>query len=173
MGRRIDKESMERVSAFRSDSCLQANAVGDLWPRGVDVDDDPEAAMVAFKAARTIGLDLVFAAVAICHPEELAEFRDFCLAQLRPYIDGPPAKALVRHPPNTWAHKAALWYLAAQAAPVNAEMAYKVAMGARKVARALGNKAREQAVRDAQLDHFERKLARIVAGEKPPILGGR
>lgn len=170
MGRQINKGSIERVSAFRPGSCQQANVVGDLWPEGFDVDADPAAAMVAFKAARAMGLDLVFVAVTICQPEELAEFRNLCLSQLSRYIAGRPAQVMAATKPDTEAHEAALHYQTGSTAATMGSV-YTLAMAARKTALRMGSKAQEKRVREAQLDHFEEKLARIVAGEKAPILG--
>ena len=170
MGRRIDKASIEAVSSFAADQCRQANAVGKLWPQGFDVDADPAAALIAFKEARALGLDLVFVAVAICHPEELLEFRDLCLTQLRTYIDGEPAQIMAVTAQNTLEHKAALWYQEGHVA-VTGETVYRLSVATLKIARALDGKQQERTLRDEQLDHFERKMARIAAGEKAPILG--
>lgn len=170
MGRRIDKASIEAVSSFRPDSCRQANAVGDRWPHGFDVDANPAVALMAFRQARAMGLDLVFVAVAICHPEELTEFRDLCLSQLRPYIDGEPAQVMAITAQNTFEYKAALWYQEGRAAPTG-ETVYRLSVATLKIARALGSKGNERNLRDEQLDHFERKMERIAAGETAPILG--
>ncbi len=171
MARRIDKAQLERVSSFRPGSCLQANVVGKMFPDGVAVED--AASLVAWQRARDTGLDLVFAACSTALPEVLVEFRDFCLVQLRLTVRGEPARVLGDEPPGSMAHKAALWYLRSQAAPVNGDSAYMVAVAARKATRALQGKETDLATRDAQLDWWERKLRRLVAGEAPPILGDR
>ena len=169
--RRIDKEQLEGVSSHRPDACTQGNTVGDLFPNGVDVDHPNSAA--AWNTARRHNLDLVFAACSIAMAEVLGEFRAFCLQQLGDLLPSNqhPAMIMGAERPASWLYRCAEWHLIYAAKPVTGDNCFSVAVAARKASRGLRGKDASQAVREAQLDWWGRRHRRLLAGEKPPILG--
>lgn len=168
--RRIDKAQLESVSSFRAGSCIQANTVGHLFPSGVDI--EAPASGAAWDLARRHKLDLVFAACSVVWPEMLAEFHAYCLQQLSDLLPpSHPAKILSNTRPATPLYRIAHWYLMYAARPVTGDNCYSLAIVARKGTRALHGKDAEHLVSEAQLDWWQGRHRRLLAGEKPPILG--
>jgi hypothetical protein len=169
MADKMTQKSLENVSGFSPDSCLQASEFGRMFPDGLDVEDKQSASRKAWQRVRAAGLDVTFAACSVAQalagPEVLVEFRGICLQQLRDLLPSDPPTVLATARPNTPAYKAATRHQKLIGAPITGNVAYEASVATRLAARALGSLEQERAVYAAQTDWWELQHSRLLAGE--------